>query len=152
MDAPLNLSGTPSTPPTYRFDRLFLRRLGRLLRLLFRSTPGVAPFYTLHKDARQQSIFWLYMVFFFLSCGSEWLIYYVGLIPSRFYGLLMARDQAGFLLFMAPCLLLIFGVAAVSTKYAYFCVLLSLNLPLPSSPFLMARDGRLYISQVDYWP
>ncbi|KAI8335836.1 ATP-binding cassette sub-family D member 4-like protein [Chlamydoabsidia padenii] len=68
------------------------------------------------------------MTFFGLACGTEWLIYYVGLIPSRFYTILAAKDQAGFLTFMVPCLLLIFGVAAGKALVTYTGGLLALKI------------------------
>ncbi|CAO3587686.1 unnamed protein product [Absidia cylindrospora] len=80
------------------------------------------------KEARQNSVFWLYLIFLGLACGTEWLVYYVGLIPSRFYTLLSAKDQGGFLAFMVPCLLLIFGVAAGKALVAYMGGLLALKI------------------------
>ncbi|KAI8098532.1 ATP-binding cassette sub-family D member 4 [Halteromyces radiatus] len=112
---------------TYRFDRLFLQRFYRLLRLLFQSSPGT-PWFAMGKDARQHSVFWLYMTFLFLACGSEWLVYYVGLIPSRFYTILTAKDRTGFLTFIFPCLLLILGIAAGKALMNYTGGLLALKI------------------------
>lgn len=96
----------------YSFDRVFLQRLGRLLRILFQSS-GHDRFWSTSKRARQSSVFWLYVVFVTVSCGNEVLYYYVGLLPSRFYGLLSSQDLPGFSAFILPCLVLVFGAAAV---------------------------------------
>ena len=98
----------------YSFDRVFLKRLYRLLQVLFRSTSNQDRFYSLSPKARQHSIFWLYIAFIAISCGTEILYYYVGLMPSRFYGVLSSKDFPGFTRFILPCIILVFGAAAVS--------------------------------------
>lgn len=96
----------------YSFDRVFLQRLGRLLRILFQSARHDR-YWSTSRQARQNSLFWLYIIFVALSCGNEVLYYYVGLLPSRFYGLLSSQDLPGFSAFILPCLVLVFGAAAV---------------------------------------
>ncbi|KAI8367703.1 ATP-binding cassette sub-family D member 4-like protein [Radiomyces spectabilis] len=98
---------------SYSFDYLFLKRFWRLLRLLFKPT-SLAPhaFWSPKKEARQNSLFWLYVIFVALSCGNEVLVYFVGLIPSRFYTILTNKDLSGFTQFTVPCLLLVFGASA----------------------------------------
>ncbi|KAI9305110.1 ATP-binding cassette sub-family D member 4-like protein [Cunninghamella echinulata] len=112
---------------SYRLDRVFLRRFTRILRLLFRSTPN-ATWFTTTKEGRQQNIFWLYISFFLLACGTEIIVYYVGLIPSRFYSILTAKDQSAFLQFMIPCFLLIFAVAAGKALVKYMGGLVQLKI------------------------
>lgn len=110
----------------YSFDRVFLQRLGRLLRILFQSS-GHDRFWSTSKRARQSSVFWLYVVFVTVSCGNEVLYYYVGLLPSRFYGLLSSQDLPGFSAFILPCLVLVFGAAAVCSAWGVKSIILAVK-------------------------
>jgi ATP-binding cassette subfamily D (ALD) protein 4 len=105
---PLLDSNAPKSPPArnHSFDRIFLRRLGQLLRLLFKGTGG---------SIFQTSIILPYTVFLLLSCGVEVLIWFVGLIPSRFYAVLVSVDVAGYWKLVPQCLLLVLSVALVSS-------------------------------------
>ena len=97
----------------YSFDRIFLNRFRRILQILF-NTNGINKVWSTSKEARNHSTFWLYIAFVSLSVGYEFLVYFVGMIPSHFYAILTTRDKAGFWSYILPCLLLVFGVAAVS--------------------------------------
>ncbi|KAI8145713.1 ATP-binding cassette sub-family D member 4-like protein [Fennellomyces sp. T-0311] len=112
----------------YSFDRVFLKRLHRLLQVLFRSTSNQDRFYSWTPKARQNSLFWLYIAFVALSCGTEVLYYYVGLIPSRFYGILSSSDFAAFTRFLVPCFLLVFGTAAGKSLLSFMGGLFSLKI------------------------
>lgn len=101
-----------SQQPFYSFDRVFLRRLARIFHILFPSSPH-EQIWSLSPKIRQRSLFWLYITFIALSCGCEILYYYTGLLPSRFYAVLSSSDLQGFIRFILPCLLLVFGTAAV---------------------------------------
>ncbi|KAI9257172.1 ATP-binding cassette sub-family D member 4-like protein [Phascolomyces articulosus] len=119
---------TSNNKSHYSFDRVFLNRLYRLLQVLFRSTSNQDRFYSLTPKARQHSLFWLYIVFVALSCGTEVLYYYVGLMPSRFYGVLSSKDFPGFMQFIIPCMVLVFGAAAGKSLLAYMGGLFSLKI------------------------
>jgi hypothetical protein len=95
------------SPPErkHSFDRLFLQRLGRLLRLLFKGT---------HGSIFKTSIIIPYLMFLLLSCGVEVFIWFVGLIPSRFYAVLVSLDVEGYWKLVPQCLLLVLLVAVVS--------------------------------------
>lgn len=96
----------------YSFDRVFLRRLVRIFHILFPSSPH-EQIWSFSPKIRQRSLFWLYITYVALSCGCEILYYYTGLLPSRFYAVLSSSDLQGFIRFILPCLLLVFGTAAV---------------------------------------
>ncbi|KAI8887908.1 ATP-binding cassette sub-family D member 4, partial [Backusella circina FSU 941] len=116
---------SPNAKNTYSFDRTFLKRLFRLLRVLFH-----APNYRLgsiSKEARKGSLFWLYVAFVGLGLGYEVLVYFVGLIPSRFYGVLTSRDIAGFSKFIFPCLFLVFATATCKSLMNFMGGLLSIK-------------------------
>ncbi|KAI9005801.1 ATP-binding cassette sub-family D member 4 [Phycomyces nitens] len=104
-------SHDPEPPRTYSLDYLFLKRLGRLLRLLFRPPGNTHRFWSPNRETRQKSIFWLYCTFIMASCGKEVLVYFVGLMPSRFYGILTSKDLPGFMAYMVPCFFLVFGIS-----------------------------------------
>ncbi|KAG0174825.1 ATP-binding cassette sub- D member 4 [Apophysomyces sp. BC1015] len=119
----------PSPPPAlasevYSFDYVFVKRAYRLIRLLFRPSRR---FWLASKDVRQGSLFWLYVTFVCLSCLKEILVYFVGLIPSRFFALLTSKDSAGFLHFLFPCLLLVFGTAAGNSLLSFMGGLFALK-------------------------
>lgn len=99
--------------PNYSFDRVFVKRFFRLLKVLFNSK-GLNKVWSTSKEARKNSLFWLYMTFIGLGIGYEILVYFVGMIPSRFYAILTSRDSIGFSKYIIPCLLLVFGTATVS--------------------------------------
>ncbi|KAG1238930.1 hypothetical protein G6F67_000028 [Rhizopus microsporus] len=100
----------PLSSSQYRFDRLFLKRFHRLLRILFNTNRLRA--WSTTKEARKHSVFWLYITFVFIGIGYEIIVYFVGLIPSNFYTILTSRDLAGFIRYIPTCLLLVFAVAA----------------------------------------
>lgn len=104
-----------SQQPFYSFDRVFLRRLARIFHILFPSSPH-EQIWSFSPKIRQRSLFWLYITFIALSCGCEILYYYTGLLPSRFYAVLSSSDLQGFIRFILPCLLLVFGTAAVCIR------------------------------------
>jgi ATP-binding cassette subfamily D (ALD) protein 4 len=104
---------SPNAKTTYSFDGTFLKRFSRLLRVLFHAPNSLYRLGSTSKEARKGSLFWLYVGFVGLGLGYEVLVYYVGLIPSRFYGILTSRDIAGFSKFVFPCLLLVFATATV---------------------------------------
>ncbi|KAI7860777.1 ATP-binding cassette sub-family D member 4 [Circinella umbellata] len=121
-------SSTQKKKSHYSFDRVFLKRLYRLLQVLFRSTSNQDRFYSLSLKARQNSIFWLYIAFITVSCGTEILYYYVGLMPSRFYGVLSSKDFPGFTRFIIPCIILVFGAAAGKSLLSFMGELFSLKI------------------------
>lgn len=100
----------PAAASNHSFDRQFLRRLGRLLRLLFKGT-GSSVFKT--------SIVVPYTLFLLLSCGIEVLVWFVGLIPSRFYAVLVSLDVAGYWKLVPQALLLVLSVALVSSELRF---------------------------------
>lgn len=102
----------PLSSSQYKFDRLFLKRFHRLLRILFNTNRLRA--WSTTKEARKHSVFWLYITFVFIGIGYEIIVYFVGLIPSNFYTILTSRDLAGFIRYIPTCLLLVFAVATVS--------------------------------------
>jgi ATP-binding cassette subfamily D (ALD) protein 4 len=69
---------------TYSFDRVFFKRFRRLLKVLFHSNQ-LYKVWSTKKEARKHSIFWLYMTFIALGIAYEVIVYFVGMIPSRFY-------------------------------------------------------------------
>ncbi|CEG76689.1 hypothetical protein RMATCC62417_11549 [Rhizopus microsporus] len=99
----------PLSSSQYRFDRLFLKRFHRLLRILFNTKRLRA--WSTTKEARKHSVFWLYITFVCIGIGYEIIVYFVGLIPSNFYTILTSRDLAGFIRYIPTCLLLVFAVA-----------------------------------------
>lgn len=98
---------------TYSFDSVFFKRFARLLGILFKSSRLYTPWST-KKEARKHSLFWLYITFITLGVSYEVLVYFVGMIPSRFYAILTSRDTIGFSKYILPCLLLVFSTATVS--------------------------------------
>lgn len=98
---------------TYSFDRVFFKRLRRLLKVLFHTDPLYSVWST-KKEARKHSIFWLYMTFVTLGIAYEVIVYFVGMIPSQFYSILTSKDVIGFSKYIIPCLLLVFSAATVS--------------------------------------
>ncbi|KAJ8651536.1 hypothetical protein O0I10_012900 [Lichtheimia ornata] len=115
-----------SQQPFYSFDRVFLRRLARIFHILFPSSPH-EQIWSLSPKIRQRSLFWLYITFIALSCGCEILYYYTGLLPSRFYAVLSSSDLQGFIRFILPCLLLVFGTAAGKSLLTFMGGLFSLK-------------------------
>lgn len=89
---------------SHSFDRLFLKRLGRLLRLLFKGTDG---------SIFKSSILLPYSIFLLLSCGVEVIVWFVGLIPSRFYAVLGSLDVEGYWKVLFQSLGFVFLVAVV---------------------------------------
>lgn len=98
---------------TYSFDSIFFKRFSRLLGILFKSSNLYKP-WSAKKEARRHSLFWLYITFIALGISYEVLVYFVGMIPSKFYSILTSRDTIGFSKFILPCLLLVFSTATVS--------------------------------------
>ncbi|KAI9310082.1 ATP-binding cassette sub-family D member 4 [Dichotomocladium elegans] len=112
---------------SYSFDRVFLRRLERLIFVLFPSSRDDRC-WSLSPKIRENSLFWLYIMFIALSCGTEIVYYYVGLLPSRFYGILSSSDFPAFVRFLFPCLLLVFGAAAGKSLLSYLGGLFALRI------------------------
>jgi ATP-binding cassette subfamily D (ALD) protein 4 len=104
----------PSAPSpqeaTRSFDRLFLKRLGRLLRLLFKGTDS---------SILRTSILIPYSIFLLLSCAVEVIVWFVGLIPSRFYSVLVSLDVEGYwkVLIQSLGLVLLVAVVCVSIEF-----------------------------------
>ncbi|KAI9248694.1 ATP-binding cassette sub-family D member 4-like protein [Helicostylum pulchrum] len=99
-----------SKKPDYSFDRVFLNRFFRLLKVLFNSK-GLNKVWSTSKEARKNSIFWLYMTFVSLSIIYQVVVYFVGMIPSSFYAILTSKDIIGFRNYILPCLFLVFSAA-----------------------------------------
>ncbi|KAI8987578.1 ATP-binding cassette sub-family D member 4 [Mycotypha africana] len=97
-------------PKNYKFDMLFFSRLFSVLKILFKSN-AIYPCWSTKKKARQNSLFWLYILFVTLAVLYEILVYFVGMIPSQFYTILTTKDKAKFGTFIIPCLLLVFVIA-----------------------------------------
>jgi ATP-binding cassette subfamily D (ALD) protein 4 len=100
-----NAQQAPPLEPTHSFDRVFVQRLARLLRLLFKGTDG---------SVLKTSIVIPYTLFLLLSCGVEVFVWFVGLIPSRFYSVLVSVDVEGYWKVTSQSLLLVLLVAVVS--------------------------------------
>ncbi|KAI8074129.1 ABC transporter transmembrane region 2-domain-containing protein [Gongronella butleri] len=107
----------------YRLDKTLLDRAVRLLGCLCQ-----APWYSLDAASRQHTVVWNYLLYMLLACGTEVLIYFVGLIPSRFYAILNAKDINEFRAYVIPCFLLVFGVAAAKALGMYAGELMSLKI------------------------
>ncbi|KAJ2960778.1 hypothetical protein NQZ79_g3939 [Umbelopsis isabellina] len=108
-----------STASNHSFDRQFVRRLGRLLRLLFKGTGG---------SVFKTSIVVPYTLFLLLSCGIEVLVWFVGLIPSRFYAVLVSLDVAGYWKLVPQALLLVLSVALGKALQKFVSSLLALKI------------------------
>ncbi|ORY94202.1 ABC transporter transmembrane region 2-domain-containing protein [Syncephalastrum racemosum] len=138
----IDLSPSDASPShAYSFDRVFLNRFRRLIRILFQSPSG-EPVWSFSPKVRQANVFWLYLTFVALSCGNEILYYYVGMMPSRFYALLSTKDSAGFTRFILPCLLLVFGAAAGKSLVNFMGGLFALK----SRKILTRHLHRVYIA------
>lgn len=99
--------------PSYSFDRVFVNRFFRLLKVLFTSK-GINKVWSTSKEARKNSLFWLYITFVTLGIGYQIVVYYVGMIPSHFYSILTSKDSVGFRNYILPCLFMVFSAATVS--------------------------------------
>lgn len=125
----LNSGDEESNKPTkanYSFDRIFLKRFHRLLQVLF-NTNGINKVWSTSKEARKHSLFWLYITFITLGVGYEFIVYYVGMIPSHFYSILTTKDTIGFSKYILPCLLLVFGTATIKSLLNFMGGLFSLK-------------------------
>jgi ATP-binding cassette subfamily D (ALD) protein 4 len=100
---------------TYSFDRIFFKRFRRLLKVLFHSNQ-LYKFWSTKREARKHSLFWLYMTFVALGIAHESIVYFVGMIPSRYYSILTSSDITGFSRYIIPSLLLVFAAATVSNS------------------------------------
>ncbi|KAJ7384685.1 ATP-binding cassette sub- D member 4 [Desmophyllum pertusum] len=69
-------------PSKYKLDRLFLKRFWRCWKVIF---PGWF-----------STTFLLFVLLMGLSLAEQMVIYNTGLIPSRFYEVLLSKDRAGF--------------------------------------------------------
>ncbi|KAF9938801.1 ATP-binding cassette sub- D member 4 [Mortierella alpina] len=80
--APGNGFTIPKRNEEYLLDRVFLRRLQRLLKVLF---------------GKRSKITWMYVGMIMFCILNEFVVYYVGTIPSRYYKVLGDKDSSGFL-------------------------------------------------------
>ncbi|RUS19090.1 ABC transporter transmembrane region 2-domain-containing protein [Endogone sp. FLAS-F59071] len=116
-------------------DRLFLQRLLRILRLLFApSTQGL-----FSRESRDRSVLWLYIAFVAISCLNEVIVYFVGMIPSRFYKVLVDKDAQGFGGLMIPTILLIAAAAVGKSLVKFMGGLFSLKIRRLLTEYLQNR-------------
>ncbi|KAG0044219.1 ATP-binding cassette sub- D member 4, partial [Gryganskiella cystojenkinii] len=65
----------------FKLDRLFVKRFYRILEVLF---------------AHRSKVFWLYVAMTLFCCLNEGIIYFVGIIPSKYFKVLGDKDAAAF--------------------------------------------------------
>ncbi|KAI8365099.1 ABC transporter transmembrane region 2-domain-containing protein [Blakeslea trispora] len=92
----------------YKLDRTFFHRLNRLIWILLNSPRKLWSF---DKQDREQSIFWLYMLFLMTNLCYEYLVTFVSLIPSHFYTILTSKDLPGFLKYLVPSVLIVLATS-----------------------------------------
>jgi len=114
-----NAQQAPPLEPTHSFDRVFVQRLARLLRLLFKGTDG---------SVLKTSIVIPYTLFLLLSCGVEVFVWFVGLIPSRFYSVLVSVDVEGYWKVTSQSLLLVLLVAVGKSLQKFVSRILALRI------------------------
>ncbi|KAI9287373.1 ABC transporter transmembrane region 2-domain-containing protein [Umbelopsis sp. AD052] len=120
-DPLLDRQAHPPAPQekSHSFDRLFLKRLGRLLRLLFKGTDG---------SILKSSILLPYSIFLLLSCAVEVIVWFVGLIPSRFYAVLGSLDVEGYWKVLFQSLGFVFLVAVGKSLQTFSSKVLALQI------------------------
>ncbi|KAL1921730.1 uncharacterized protein VTP21DRAFT_10372 [Calcarisporiella thermophila] len=116
-------STTTSLTPTqssltrqHGFDSLFFSRFTRLLRILF-----------LPLSARR-GLFWFYLVFLSLCTLTEFIYYFVGLLPSKFYKILLSENSGDFKLLVLESLVLVGLAGSAKAVVSYMCGLFSLKI------------------------
>ncbi|KAL9952743.1 hypothetical protein ACROYT_G040037 [Oculina patagonica] len=94
-----------SPPSKYKLDRLFVKRFWRCCKVMF---PGWL-----------STSFLLLVLLMGLSLAEQMLVYNTGLIPSRFYEVLLAKDRADFRSVLITSSLLILGTALADSAVKY---------------------------------
>ncbi|CAG8546815.1 9529_t:CDS:2 [Paraglomus brasilianum] len=77
------------------FDRIFIRRLLRIFRII------------LSPRNPEGNVLWLWLTFMAVCFIKEITVYYVGTIPSRFYGVFVGKDWDGFKVVLMMALLFV---------------------------------------------
>ncbi|RUP49385.1 ABC transporter transmembrane region 2-domain-containing protein [Jimgerdemannia flammicorona] len=123
---PLDIT-TPTAPPPkqrYSFDKLFLQRLKRILRLLF--TPSTQGLFS--RESRERSLLWMYLVFVGVSCLNEVVVYFVGMVTGKFYKVLVDKNAQAFGALILPTILLIAAAALGKSLVKFMGGLFSLKI------------------------
>ncbi|KAG0208103.1 hypothetical protein BGX28_000859 [Mortierella sp. GBA30] len=128
--------GTPGTPGNgftipkskeeYLLDGVFLKRLRRILCILFE---------------RRSKVTWLFVGMTLFCCLNEWVVYYVGTIPSRYYKVLGEKDSSAFLRLLFVSLSTVF-MAGLGKSVLF---LLSNLLALEARRTLTVHFHKIYI-------
>ncbi|GJJ77348.1 ATP-binding cassette, subfamily D (ALD), member 4 [Entomortierella parvispora] len=83
----------PKDKREYKLDSLFFKRFIRILEVLF---------------ANRSMVFWLYISMILFCCLNEGIVYYVGLIPSRYYKVLVDKEKSAFFQLLGTSLFTVF--------------------------------------------
>ncbi|XP_020629504.1 ATP-binding cassette sub-family D member 4-like, partial [Orbicella faveolata] len=94
-----------SPPSKYKLDRLFLKRFWRCCKVMFPSCLSTSSL--------------LLVLLMGLSLAEQMLVYNTGLIPSRFYEILLDSDKASFKSIVIASSLLILGTALADSAVKY---------------------------------
>lgn len=87
------------------FDLLFVKRLWRLSRIIF-------------KSFSDKPALWL-SVILGLSLAEQVIIYIFGLVPSRFYSILQRKDTKEFTTQVINCLILVLAMGIIKCSEAF---------------------------------
>ncbi|XP_071963520.1 lysosomal cobalamin transporter ABCD4-like [Antedon mediterranea] len=124
-------SGKPQQK--YTFDLLSWRRFCAILRILFPSLLS--------------SISALFLLLLVSAVGEQIFIYFVGLIPSKFYYVLGYQDLAGFLQETWKALLLIICIALAKSSKQYISSLLAVQW----RDLLTSYLQHFYLKDINYY-
>ncbi|KAI8371217.1 ATP-binding cassette sub-family D member 4 [Choanephora cucurbitarum] len=96
----------------YKLDRVFFHRLNRLIRILLNSPHKL---WSIDRQDRKKSIFWLYTFFLMTNLTQEYLVTFVSVIPSHFFTILTSKDLAGFLKYIVPSMLIVLATSVLKS-------------------------------------
>ncbi|XP_002739244.1 lysosomal cobalamin transporter ABCD4-like [Saccoglossus kowalevskii] len=101
-----------SAPQSYKCDWLFVKRFWCLLKIMFPRWKSVSVL--------------LVVLLVIVSLMQQFIIYWVGLIPSQYYAVLGEKDEEGFKELVPKSLYLIIAVAIARSANQYLCDILYL--------------------------
>ncbi|XP_077989164.1 lysosomal cobalamin transporter ABCD4-like [Glandiceps talaboti] len=96
-----------STSKKYKCDWLFVKRFWQLWKIMF--------------DKLKSASSMLFFLLLIVALTEQFIIYYVGLIPSQYYGVLGEKDEEGFRQLVPRSLFLIIAVATARSANQYLC-------------------------------
>ncbi|XP_070578295.1 lysosomal cobalamin transporter ABCD4-like [Ptychodera flava] len=96
-----------SSAKSYKCDWLFVKRFWRICKIIF---PRV-----------KSSSFFLFMLLLVVALTEQFIVYWVGLIPSQYYAVLGEKDHEGFKILVPRSLFLIVAVATAKSANQYLC-------------------------------